>query len=873
MPFAYAVAQGRPRFVPALLFAVLLPALLLTAAGDGGASGDLRPRGWLGIYSGDVGNLPEIEPGAGGCEALQGALSGLRVTAVSPDSPASRGGLLTGDILIAAQGIPFAFPADSARKLFLAEVGRLFDGDPFSVRVIRLAVDRELALDGLFVDQDKAAGFWRTPGEWLELLESGQSLTARAEKRQQVLDLEITLGARPEARWPAPPGNDEIYPPDRFKPSEWKPLVLRMAGEAAAGEQTQDLLERLARCHVTADPYRLDCMTYVHRDPFRLESVSREILDGVHRASSAADYLEWSRQWLESASGREAFDSFSRSEAEVPPLPGHDSGVPQPKREPAEHGIFPDGVDAAGNVVPHMVRPIIHWIEHVLEGARTWHARAFRHLSEEEMTFLEESIWDLGDVFAETIYIHFDDDSERFARNRRILDLAARVDYAALFEAASWAARLADPAWIRETAVLLRTAYEDRMEDAILLSRETPFGKILIAGGADNWHRDAEVAFLMDLGGNDLYTGNSGGSFGRSLPVSICLDVEGDDAYESTVNGFQGAGILGIGMMVDLEGDDQYIGPQWCQGTGYLGIGVLLDLEGDDVYRGRTFCQGVGLFGAGLLIDESGNDRYEGDAKVQAVGLARGLGLLLDRSGNDSYYAKGLYPTGYGDAGIFDAWSQGSAIGFRTLASGGLAVLLDGGGSDRMEAGNFSQGGGYYYGLGILNARGDGDDVYIGSRYNQGFSAHQAVGAFLEDGGNDFYTTRQGVAQGLAWDESVTLFIDSAGDDTYEGGGSFSQGASAHNSITAFLDRGGRDRYVYRPGQARAGGNDYHGGSSLSFFADEGGDEDSYSAPNSANNALRLSPEYGIFLDLPGSLMEMQEDRLPVKLRRIGEER
>ena len=190
-----------------------------------------------------------------------------------------------------------------------------------------------------------------------------------------------------------------------------------------------------------------------------------------------------------------------------------------------------------------------------------------------------------------------------------------------------------------------------------------------------------------------------------------------------------------------------------------------------------------------------------------------------------------------------------------------------------MEAGNFSQGGGYYYGLGILNARGTGDDVYIGSRYNQGFSAHQAVGVFLEDGGNDSYTTRQGVAQGLAWDESVTLFIDAAGNDTYEGGGSFSQGASAHNSIAVFLDRGGRDRYLYKAGQARAGGNDYHGGSSLSFFVDEGGDEDFYNSANSANNAVRLDPEYGIFLDLPGGMHEMQEDAPAAHLRRIGEDR
>jgi len=111
------------------------------------------------------------------------------------------------------------------------------------------------------------------------------------------------------------------------------------------------------------------------------------------------------------------------------------------------------------------------------------------------------------------------------------------------------------------------------------------------------------------------------------------------------------------------------------------------------------------------------------------------------------------------------------ASGIRNLGLGDtdFVVLYDGAGKDRYEAGNFSQGGGYYFGIGMLRDAGTENDVYIGSRYNQGFAAHEAIGFFEEMGGDDLYTTRQAVAQGVSWDETITAFIDHAGDDQFPG--------------------------------------------------------------------------------------------------------
>jgi hypothetical protein len=89
------------------------------------------------------------------------------------------------------------------------------------------------------------------------------------------------------------------------------------------------------------------------------------------------------------------------------------------------------------------------------------------------------------------------------------------------------------------------------------------------------------------------------------------------------------------------------------------------------------------------------------------------------------------------------------------------------------------------------------------------------------------------VAQSCSWDQTVTIFIDRAGNDVYEGGGFFSQAASAHNGIALLLDYGaGEDRFDYGPGQAKAGPNDYHGGTSFSLFVGHrGGEEKDVYAP------------------------------------------
>lgn len=627
--------------------------------------------------------------------------------------------------------------------------------------------------------------------------------------------------------FPTPP-DAELLGGRRFAESRLERRVRARVEAGGVAADYEDLLGRLAKLAEQRDRSRASAVDLVRRRPFRLPSVAEWIAEGFESEG---------RRRPDPGSTLVAAIDHARAVLDLSP--------PEDQAPALQSGLAPEAhLDA---------------LEALLARAAGAREAAFAPLSSEEREHCAAHWRELSERFEAHIDLTADEDPQRLAQNRRTVFLAEQCDRAALLEAARTLAAVADPAWLAGLAKDLAAAGLD-LSLPIVLQRKTPQGRIVIAGTGDDVHRGGEqsseegpdelIAILIDLGGDDLYAGGQGSTVNQTgspvLPAAILVDVAGNDAYESTHAHAQGAGLLGVGLLVDLAGDDSYVGMRWAQGTGFLGVGVLLDAAGDDVYRCLAYGQGLGLWGVGLSLDLGGDDRRESHLFAQGVGLAGGLGVLADRDGDDEAWCKGLLPTSYGTAGVFEGWGQGCGIGFRGIASGGIGVLVDGGGRDCYEGGNFSQGGGYYHALGLLIDRGSGDDRYIGSRYNQGFSAHQALGYFHEEGGNDLYRTRNAVAHGLAWDESVTFFVEDLGDDDYQGGG-FSLGASAHNALCVFRDRRGHD--TYRRGEpGSAGPNDYHGGTSLSFFLDEGGAKDAYPGEH-RNDSVHHSGEHGFLVD------------------------
>lgn len=783
-----------------ILLILLVPTILFAA--------EEKEKGYMGVYTGVVTDLASVD-------GAPDATGGIQVWDVRENTPAYKGGLRRGDIMIKIGGHVFTEPEKEIDAKFKEIMKGYEPDDKLPVTILRMVVTKKCSANGFDVD---AKTYLADPEGYIEDMPDETDLELTVHKEWIMKKLVITLGRRNEGKYPGLPEIEDTDLAGMFERSNWEPWVDEVVDRYDIRDEYDDLRQRLRNLHATDDGYRLPLIAAIHRDPFLAESIAHNLTD----------------------------DFFKTDLKQMMIISTHLTGEEQSWEYDgiSELSLDMDADEFEEWFVSNMT-PLVDEINAV-----------FDVFTNEEKAFLIKHRYELTDSFAESVYIHSDEDLERLERNRRTIKLGGKIDQSNLFAISEKI-----ECWVLTTFSQVFLWMKEHPDISII---ETEWGKIGFGSEGHDWWRDGDFKFIYDPGGDDVYADGTATANSFDKPISWIIDKAGDDAYQSTSeNGAQGCGAPGLGFLIDEKGNDTYICQRWGQGTGFMGVGYLIDACGNDIYHGTEFVQGAGLFGFGILVDSSGNDEYYGSIHAQGVGFTNGLGLLFDMDGNDKGYATGKHPTNYGDPGIFDAWSQGVGMGFRGIASGGIGILIDEDGDDKWEAGNFSQGGGYYYGMGIFRSLGDGDDTYIGSRYAQGFCAHQAIGVFIEDGGNDTYLTRQGVNAGLAWDECVTVFIDEAGDDYYNGGTGFSLGASAHNSFMFWLDKGGKDEYHYSAGPARAGGNSYHGGYSLSFFIDQGDEQDLYTSERVENDVELAWPEFGIFRDGAAELKSPTEK--PVK--------
>jgi hypothetical protein len=402
------------------------------------------------------------------------------------------------------------------------------------------------------------------------------------------------------------------------------------------------------------------------------------------------------------------------------------------------------------------------------------------------------------------------------------------------------------------------------------LDWESPWGWIRIRGGGNDTVDGTNALLIVDLGGNDTYTGGVAASTAER-PIGLLLDMAGDDVYTSDVPA-QGAGLCGVGVLIDAAGNDRYEAQRYAQGVGQFGLGVLADLDGDDNYFVKFSGQGCGYFGVGLLFDVAGHDTYKIYGDGQGLGGVAGVGVLADRTGNDKYTAvrecsvtgRPSYHSPNLDVGVSNA--QGCGMGRRGDGAdghswaGGLGALLDGAGDDVYTAGNWSMGTGYWFGIGLLHDRG-GDDEYHGVCWSQGSGAHFCIGVLVDEAGDDLHLSEANsqLALAAAHDFTIGILLDVAGDDVYSvetSGLAF----SINRSIALLLDLGGDDVYKTdlkrreeakqppRPGialndpgfRARGVTSYFADTTSLALFLDLGGDDTYWG--ESQNNSHWLDP-------------------------------
>jgi len=395
----------------------------------------------------------------------------------------------------------------------------------------------------------------------------------------------------------------------------------------------------------------------------------------------------------------------------------------------------------------------------------------------------------------------------------------------------------------------------------VIAAWQSPWGKVVIGGTGPNTYEGDDFIGIIDLGGEDVYKGRVACGLGLPghSPISFVLDLGGNDQYlgEDFTQGF---GFNGVGVLWDLgSGSDVYRARYCSQACGLCGYGELYDDGGDDTYMADSGAQGAAAFGYGHLIDAKGNDSYRGARYVQAFAQVMGIGVLTDGAGNDLYFAgaKYLHLPLWNDR--YQSLSQGFAIGNRYGATGGgVALLLDeGDGNDVYQSDIYGQGSSYWFSLGMLVDRG-GNDTYTSGQYCQGVGIHLSAGILVDLSGNDTYVMGVGLGQGAAHDWGVGWLIDRAGNDMYQGNG---QGMGLNFSVAILLDCAGDDSHsTNNDGSIGKGSNN-----DISLLIDLGG-YDVYGPKEIKDSQATKRDRHALVYDVPeGWFPSIDQSTWPTK--------
>lgn len=266
-----------------------------------------------------------------------------------------------------------------------------------------------------------------------------------------------------------------------------------------------------------------------------------------------------------------------------------------------------------------------------------------------------------------------------------------------------------------------------------------------------------DYAITIDVGGDDAYVNNVGSNlidvnFGPHGQPGIKGEGPAKGCQEAIAGITRPDCIPAVGVLVDLAGDDRHgvkqtpdvddectadpvVRRMLTNGAGFLGVGIVVDRAGNDHYTGKTVSNGAGhLFGVGILHDKAGDDRYLDVRNSTGFALFGGLGVFRDYAGDDTHDFYMPAPSNS------DAANQEDGAG---------GVIDDEGVCDNLP--RYNVGGGNVGGVGVA-IDDAGKDTYRG-----GFTPN-----FLAPAG-----TGRGGSQGFGNNGASGVLLDRAGDDSY----------------------------------------------------------------------------------------------------------
>ncbi len=299
--------------------------------------------------------------------------------------------------------------------------------------------------------------------------------------------------------------------------------------------------------------------------------------------------------------------------------------------------------------------------------------------------------------------------------------------------------------WIRQVGTLAKP--KARWPRGEPLRIETPRGVVIVGTPTkDVYEEDAWL--LVDPGGNDVYRNNAGGT-GRVFRSALCVDLEGDDRYESEAPFTQGAARDGVGGARGPRGRRPLPGRFLLPGGRRVRRGPARRTSRDGTCSRRPTSRrarrrsatAVSLAGVG---DDSLRDRSPGPgarphARRRHPPGRRRQGPLRDEADpRVDVLAVDRRPEGplVLRAGVrirvLRALRRGTprrvqGAGHPRPHAGRVGVLIDNGGDDVYEGSMYAQGTAYFYGLGISRIT-PATTAYTATWYGQGAAPHFACG-------------------------------------------------------------------------------------------------------------------------------------------------
>src|SRR4030095_3240821 len=379
------------------------------------------------------------------------------------------------------------------------------------------------------------------------------------------------------------------------------------------------------------------------------------------------------------------------------------------------------------------INDLLEMMEEQLGKSQSLQNTLLKIYSNDELTFLRKNLFSIiedtdseDDSNVDIFKFNKTRDSS-IATSKKTMDLLAKIDMEKVisgsFDDYNFCYQLYS--YVSENRDLLNKFYDDFRNPNKFGVTVNVLGRNIIIRGKENNVYRGNHAFIVDLGGDDVYDiGNDRYDFGEFRCI---IDLEGNDHYTTSSSFALAGGLFSSSFIFDKQGDDVYE----SRGSGNLGsaiggIGLVYDEKGSDTYRSISFSIGAGCFGVGLIADREGNDVYIANSYSQGFGMTQGTGAIIDTKGNDSYLvdARSLDIGRYNDHYV--SMCQGYGLGLRPYYAGGVGLIVEGGGNDIYYTDIFGQGGAYWYSLGAIVDR-SGHDKYNSYKNAKGAGIHLAV--------------------------------------------------------------------------------------------------------------------------------------------------